>query len=410
MVKNMVQIPNTIYSNKSPKTIAYTIIQKSDAIFSSAMKRSVKPQFILLLLIVAATTFGFRVAVRNGYHCEKSQPLDFPLFNSTLLELAEIDESEPKSSNEILQLLQQVNFNFTVRKWVKSCSDEDRIPMSRSVIASIRPTVLAWLRKRFTESLTDWAGKRRFEPEIMTELINKVKIPISGTKKKYSSCAVVGNSGILLNKEYGELIDSHETVIRLNNAQIGSYPKNVGSKTSISFVNSNVLHLCAREKKCFCHPYGTNVPIVMYMCQPVQFLDYVICNSSHESPLIVTDQRFDMICARLVKYYSLKRFANEGLFNKTYEKWYDAHDGVWFHYSSGMQAVTLALGLCDRVNLFGFGKSNVTRHHYHTNQTKELNSHDYEAEYDFYHDLVKKPCAIPFFPEKFEFPPVVIHR
>ncbi|KAH9616107.1 hypothetical protein KSS87_007903 [Heliosperma pusillum] len=387
----------------------YTIIHKSDAIFSSAMKRSVKPQFIILLLIVAAATFSFRVAVRNGFLYEERHPLDFPLLNSTLLNLAEVDDGEAKSSKEIQQLLQS-NFNVTVRQWVKSCSDEDRIPMSKSVIACFRPSELAWLRKRFIKFLYDWAGKRRFEPEIMNELINQVKVPITGSKRKYSSCAVVGNSGILLNKEYGELIDKQEAVIRLNNARVESYPKNVGSKTSISFVNSNVLHLCAREKKCFCHPYGTNVPIVMYMCQPVQFLDYIICNSPHKSPLIVTDQRFDVICARLVKYYSLKRFANEGLSNKTYEEWFSGHDGVWFHYSSGMQAVTLALGLCDRVHLFGFGKSNDTKHHYHTNQTKEIKSHDYEAEYDFYHDLEKNPHAIPFFPEKFRFPPVVIHR
>ncbi|XP_074289203.1 beta-1,6-galactosyltransferase GALT29A-like [Silene latifolia] len=243
----------------------------------------------------------------------------------------------------------------------------------------------------------------------MAELINQVKVPIDGQKDKYSSCAVVGNSGILLNKEYGELIDSHEAVIRLNNARIRSYRENVGSKTSISFVNSNIVHLCTRSDDCFCHPYGTNVPIVMYMCQLAQFLDYVVCNLSHKSPLIITDPRFDMLCARVVKYYSLKRFANEGS-NRTFEQWNSANDGSLFHYSSGMQAVTLALGICNRVSLFGFGKSSQAKHHYHSRQTTELRLHDYEAEYDFYHDLVKKPDVIPFFPQKFGFPPVVIHR
>ncbi|XP_074289191.1 beta-1,6-galactosyltransferase GALT29A-like [Silene latifolia] len=421
----------TIYANKSPKTLTCNIIQRSDT-FSSAMKKSFRPHFIVLLLTVAAATFGCRVAVRNGfgpgyvdgdvkisfwgYGSEMDQPVDFPLFNSTLIKLAEVEAGEAKLSTEIQQLLDGRFRNLipqrgrpvvTMRKFSKLSDDRDR--MSSSMPVNLLLPEFARFRDEFMESLRDWAGKRRFEPEIMTELINQVKVPITGSKRKYSSCAVVGNSGILLNKEYGGLIDAHEAVIRLNNARVGPYQENVGSKTSISFVNSNILHVCARKDDCFCHPYGSNVPIVMYMCQPAQFLDYVVCNSSHKAPLIVTDPRFDMLCARVVKYYSLKRFANEGP-NKTIEEWNSANDGSLFHYSSGMQAVALALGICDRVSLFGFGKSSQAKHHYHTRQTKELRLHDYEAEYDFYNDLVTKPQMIPFFPQKFEFPPVVIYR
>ncbi|XP_074266770.1 beta-1,6-galactosyltransferase GALT29A-like [Silene latifolia] len=237
--------------------------------------------------------------------------------------------------------------------------------------------------------------------------MNTYKFKKSTITYSYFLRVTSSSSGILLNKEYGGLIDSHKAVIRLKNAPIVSYQKNVGSKTSISFIHSIVLHVCARKDDCFCHSYGTNIPIVLYMCHPAQFLDYVVCNSSHKSPLIVTDPRFDVLCARVVKYYSLKRFASEGS-NKRFEQWNSAHDSL-FHYSSGMQAVTLALGICDRVSLFGFGKSGVAKHHYHTNRTKETKAHDYEAEYDFYRVLVKKPRSIPFFPENFEFPPVVIH-
>jgi len=52
------------------------------------------------------------------------------------------------------------------------------------------------------------------------------------------------------------------------------------------------------------------------------------------------------------------------------------------------------------VNLFGFGKFNGTKHHYHTSQKKELPLHDYEAEYIFYDDLVNRRLeAIPFLKE-----------
>ncbi|KAL9228569.1 hypothetical protein vseg_004133 [Gypsophila vaccaria] len=437
----------TVYANESPKSVAQMIVQRS-VTFSSSMKRFVRPQFVVLLLIVVAATFGSRVAVRNrfgsvngdrdvgtgfwAFGSEGSVSLDVPMFNSTLLRLAEADLGEDVLRREIEQLLvgslnNPVRFRtFATWRRLVSSDDDDgtRGGMRREMgmrhqspgkNVRLSPE-FGSISRAFKSALGDWSRKRGFEPEIMKELVDKVKVPIdehtsglAGLKRKYSSCAVVGNSGILLSKEYGELIDGHEAVIRLNNARVAAFRKNVGSKTSMSFINSNILHLCARRDDCSCHPYGTNVPIVMYMCQPAQFLDYVVCNSSHKSPLIVTDPQFDTLCSRIVKYYSLKRFADGGP-NKTLEHWNSSHEGSLFHYSSGMQAVTLALGICDQVSLFGFGKSNATKHHYHTNQKKELSLHDYEAEYDYYHDLVKKPRSIPFFPESFNFPPVVIHR
>ena len=75
---------------------------------------------------------------------------------------------------------------------------------------------------------------------------------------------------------------------------------------------------------------------------------------------------------------------------------------------SGMQAVVMALGVCEEVSLFGFGKPAGAKHHYHTNQKKELALHDYAAEYDFYHDLQARPEKVPFLDEAqgFTVPPV----
>lgn len=56
------------------------------------------------------------------------------------------------------------------------------------------------------------------------------------------SIAVVGSSGILLDKEYGELIDEHDIVVRFNASRVKGYEKHVGSKTTIRFMNGHAFN------------------------------------------------------------------------------------------------------------------------------------------------------------------------
>uniref|UniRef100_A0ACD5UT43 Uncharacterized protein n=1 Tax=Avena sativa TaxID=4498 RepID=A0ACD5UT43_AVESA len=278
--------------------------------------------------------------------------------------------------------------------------------------------------------LRDWLGRQRFDPGVMSELVDLIKRPIDrhsgirdddvGGPKKYASCAVVGNSGILLASEHGDLIDGHELVIRINNAPAGDalYARHVGVRTGLAFVNSNVLsRWCgAGWANCYCRAYGDTVPILTYMCSGAHFVEHAACNASSVSssgvppaPVIVTDPRLDVLCARIVKYYSLRRFARET--GRPAEEWGRRHEAGMFHYSSGMQAVVAAAGVCDRVSVFGFGKDAAARHHYHTLQKGELDLHDYEAEYEFYRDLENQPEEIPFLRDSgFKLPPVVFYR
>ncbi|XP_052171123.1 beta-1,6-galactosyltransferase GALT29A-like isoform X2 [Diospyros lotus] len=354
------------------------------------MKLSVR-LLSVLLIIAAAVTLSCQVDLRYGRFVATqienyvAVSVKLPAVNETLMKLAAADLGELQLNREIGQLL---GGNLPTRGRPRSflSSAQLRTPKYYSSLPDFR------------RNLRHWWRSKRFEPEIMSELVSLVMAPIQkrngflDSGRKYSSCAVVGNSGILLNHEHGELIDSHEAVIRLNNARTSRFERHVGSKTTISFINSNILHLCALRKGCFCHSYDSNVATVMYICQPTHFLDYTICNSSQRASLIVTDPRFDLLCARIVKYYSLKRFVEK--MKQPVQEWGSAHDGNMFHYSSGMQAVMLAAGICDKVGLFGFGKSGLAKHHYHTNQKAELSLHDYEAEYDLYHDLVARPQGL----------------
>ncbi|KAF8702965.1 hypothetical protein HU200_032469 [Digitaria exilis] len=274
------------------------------------------------------------------------------------------------------------------------------------------------LRDAALRGLRGWLERQRFDPGVMAELVDLVKRPIDGGRPRpYASCAVVGNSGILLAREHGALIDGHDLVVRLNNAPAGEgrFARHVGAKTGLAFVNSNVLSRCAAAAvrgggSCrYCHAYGERVPILTYMCNAAHFVEHAACSAGEGAPVIVTDPRLDVLCARIVKYYSLRRFARET--GRPASEWGTRHEEGMFHYSSGMQAVVAALGVCGKVSVFGFGKAPGARHHYHTLQRGELDLHDYEAEYEFYRDLEARPEAIPFLRDSgFRLPPVVVYR
>ncbi|KAH7315320.1 hypothetical protein KP509_21G044100 [Ceratopteris richardii] len=389
---------------------------------------------LILLLVTLFTVPVSRLypSLKHPFLVRNSEAFSFPLLhifhgkrlNQTLLAVAKVDLGEHAERAQISAILDgtwdrmssrtrysllhdrfrhEDHYSDKIYERRRSNSRDPRLPVQ---LSSPR---YAPFWSDFRSTLRSWVENKRYDPHIMSQLLRLVKDPVDRhyvkshnhtveIGKPYKTCAVVGNSGILLNQSYASLIDSHDMVMRLNNARIRSFEHYVGSKTTLSFVNSNILHACARRSGCNCHPYGPNVPIIMYICQVVHLMDVVMCDANQVAPVIVTDARLDTLCARIVKYYSLRRFVETT--GRPLEEWSDAHEGTLFHYSSGMQAILLAVGICEKVSVFGFGKSPTSRHHYHTTQRAELRLHDYAAEYDFYMDLAAQdPHVIPFLNE-----------
>ncbi|XP_026452719.1 beta-1,6-galactosyltransferase GALT29A-like [Papaver somniferum] len=385
------------------------------------MKASLRLVFIIFLLIAIAS-MSCKIAVHKVFSSRSTQygisslRLQGNEINKTLIRYAEIDIGKEKTKKDIEYLLQGSSGGGRNRSSYDNHRREVEFWSStRGIHVSLRSPNPYKQLLEFRRILRGWFRNKMFESDdVMRGLVSQAKRPVDkhygfeNFDRKYDSCAVVGNSGILLKTEYGDMMDNHEFVVRLKNARTRGYENYVGSKTSISFINSNLLHLCSTRETCSCHPYGEMVPIVMYICQAIHLMDYIVCNSTHKAPLLTTNARFDVLCSRIAKYYSLKLFTEKT--RKSPQEWAPSHDGSLFHYSSGMQAVMLALGICDKVSIFGFGKSVTAKHHYHTNQTSELPLHDYEAEYAFYRDLVENPEVIPFLVNKFKVPRVVMYH
>ena len=75
-------------------------------------------------------------------------------------------------------------------------------------------------------------------PYTIDEIVNRMRKlnNLNFSISKDSSIAIVGNSGKLLKKEHGELIDSHDYVFRCNLARVEGYESHVGAKTDFRFI------------------------------------------------------------------------------------------------------------------------------------------------------------------------------
>ena len=63
-------------------------------------------------------------------------------------------------------------------------------------------------------------------------------VPRESPRLRYSSCAVVGNSGSLLRHRHGADIDAHDAQLRLNQAPLAGFEPRVGSKTTMRLLNA----------------------------------------------------------------------------------------------------------------------------------------------------------------------------
>jgi len=214
------------------------------------------------------------------------------------------------------------------------------------------------------------------------KLIEKIKntnFLRQGNIKTGDSCSVVGNSGMLLYKEYGKSIDLNDDVIRFNNASCDNFQKHTGSKTTFRLLNCH--YILNIDSESYFNHQKTRFP------SQDRFFLYKLVD---ETLIFKTDPSWELWKKREVLskidssnsvYFISEEFYNLGKkINKGKEP------------TNGFMGLLFALKYYNKIDCFGFSfyKEGIKKHYYDDVKCNEQkNNHNFDLEERWFASLEK---------------------
>ncbi|XP_008320098.1 ST3 beta-galactoside alpha-2,3-sialyltransferase 7 [Cynoglossus semilaevis] len=202
-------------------------------------------------------------------------------------------------------------------------------------------------------------------------------------------CMVVGNGGVLHGSHLGSHIDQYDVIIRLNNAPVHGFEKDVGSRTTIRLIYPEGAPHVAKD-----YSRTSMVALVVFKSLDLDWLTSVIT----KQPLSFWSKLW--FWREVVEDIPLKpehfRILHPEIIHKTGQalQRYAMKPGNMVP-TLGVGAVVMALQLCDQVSLAGFGYDlqhpQARLHYYEAIRMDAMKAqvvHDVSAEKLFLRDLV----------------------
>ncbi|KAI5614250.1 CMP-N-acetylneuraminate-poly-alpha-2,8-sialyltransferase precursor [Silurus asotus] len=181
--------------------------------------------------------------------------------------------------------------------------------------------------------------------------------------KRFKTCAVVGNSGVLLKSGCGKEIDSHDFVIRCNLAPLAEFAEDVGVRSDFTTMNPSVIQ----------RVYGglSNETLRERFVQRLRLLN----DSVLWIPAFMVkggEKHVEGVNELILKRKLPVRMAYPSL------RLVHAVRGYWLtnkvnikRPSTGLLMYTMATRFCDEIHLYGFwpfpkdGSGNLVKYHYY---------------------------------------------
>ncbi|XP_033506252.1 ST3 beta-galactoside alpha-2,3-sialyltransferase 3b isoform X1 [Epinephelus lanceolatus] len=205
-------------------------------------------------------------------------------------------------------------------------------------------------------------------------------------------CIIVGNGGILFNKSLGSRIDEYDVVVRLNEAPVSGYSKDVGTKTTLRITYpEGAIQKPENYEKDSLFVFSAFKPLdfkwlrQMVFKEKLRGIEGFWKSVAHYVPREPTEMR-------ILNPY----FIQEAAFQFIGLPFNNGLMGKGNIPTLGTVAITMALHNCDEVAVAGFGYDMNTPHaplHYYEtvkmSAIKESWTHNISKEKEFLRKLVK---------------------
>lgn len=210
-------------------------------------------------------------------------------------------------------------------------------------------------------------------------------LPLEEPQWRFKTCAVVGNSGVVLLRENGAEIDAHDAVFRINMAPVRGFEHYVGKKTTFNVVNShNVRELLQGLRHWTGSIDGGESQLVMFETAS-HFARYHLCQPllkkfPQANPLLLNP----IFSNRAHRVWVQLKYLLEQKENSQYNR----------KPMSGFFSTFFALNICDKVDLYGFdaytSKKRSYRYHYFDNVQGFTDVHSFDLAIEVFKLIAKK--------------------
>ncbi|KAL2080279.1 hypothetical protein ACEWY4_024072 [Coilia grayii] len=208
-------------------------------------------------------------------------------------------------------------------------------PLMTSNSSNVSTETFQWWKRLQRRHASGWNEYRKTVDKLFEIIPNKELYRDEGPDR-CRVCSVVGNSGNLKNSRYGPLIDLSDFVLRINRGPTEGFERDVGSKTT---------HRIIYPESAIDVDNSTHLVMFPFKLLDLEWLISVF--TTH------TVKRGNTPVKSTIKAnLSLVTVASPSFMKYVHEQWLEKHG---FYPSTGFMTVVMALHICDKVRLFGFG-------------------------------------------------------
>ncbi|TMS19416.1 CMP-N-acetylneuraminate-beta-galactosamide-alpha-2, 3-sialyltransferase 2 [Larimichthys crocea] len=259
-------------------------------------------------------------------------------------------------------------------EWFSQRYDPKQQPVLRDTDNNFDRDALRW-----------WLGLQRSGndqtlEDVMSEMFKVISSPTVDFRplpSRCRSCAVVGNSGKLRHSGNGNLIDTHESVIRMNKAVTRGFEKDVGNRTTHHFLYP--------ESAVDVGP-GVRLVLLPFKLRDLEWLTSALSTGQVKMTYMRVKDRIEADKDKVL-------VVNPVFFKYVNDRWTEHHGR---YPSTGMLAIIFALHICDQVSVFGYGADQQGNwHHYweenrYAGAFRKTGVHSADFETQVIHQLAKE--------------------